>query len=35
MQPPDHFLVVEQDEELRDILIAEVKDAYRLGRDRY
>src|SRR5882724_10014213 len=27
MQPPDHFVVVEQDPELRDILIAEVKDA--------
>ena len=27
MQPPDHFLVVEEDDELRNILIAEVKDA--------
>jgi DNA-binding transcriptional regulator YhcF (GntR family) len=27
MQPPDHFLVVEQDDELRDILISEIKDA--------
>jgi DNA-binding transcriptional regulator YhcF (GntR family) len=26
-QPPDHFLVIEPDEELRSILIAEIKDA--------
>jgi GntR family transcriptional regulator len=27
LQPPDHFLVVETDEELRAILVAEIKDA--------
>jgi GntR family transcriptional regulator len=26
-QPPDHFLVIEPDEEMRDILIAEIKEA--------
>jgi GntR family transcriptional regulator len=26
-QPPDHFLVIEPDEEMRDILITEIKDA--------
>ncbi|MCI0487855.1 MAG: GntR family transcriptional regulator [Blastocatellia bacterium] len=27
LQPPDHFLVIEPDEELRNILVAEIKDA--------
>jgi GntR family transcriptional regulator len=27
LQPPDHFLVVEEDEELRQILVAEIKEA--------
>src|SRR5918912_138314 len=27
LQPPDHFLVIESDEELRQILVAEIKEA--------
>jgi DNA-binding transcriptional regulator YhcF (GntR family) len=27
LQPPDHFLVIESDEEMREILVAEIKDA--------
>jgi DNA-binding transcriptional regulator YhcF (GntR family) len=27
LQPPDHFLVIESDEELREILVAEIKEA--------
>jgi GntR family transcriptional regulator len=27
LQPPDHFLVIESDKELRDILVAEIKEA--------
>jgi DNA-binding transcriptional regulator YhcF (GntR family) len=31
MQPPDHFLVIEPDEEMRAILIAEIKEATSFG----